>query len=61
MCEINPKRKEYYQLEFFTSHDITDDEWNKIVIEKLLELEQAFNSDGRVRVHVHSIVMEWDK
>lgn len=53
MCEINPKRTRIYKIEFFTSHPISDKEWNKLVIERLVELEIAFNATGRVRVHIH--------
>ena len=53
MCEINPKRKRFFQLEFFTSHIISDEEWEKLVLQRLLELEQSFNMTGRVRVHIH--------
>jgi hypothetical protein len=53
MCEINPKRSAYFTLEFFTSQDMTRDDWNQLVYERLLMLEQELNKDGRVRVHVH--------
>ena len=53
MCEINPKRKQFFRLEFFTAHEITKDEWNRIVLETILELEQKFNASGKVRVHIH--------
>lgn len=53
MCEINPKRKKIFRLEFFTAHDMDDEQWEKLVIERLLFLEQQFNKSGKIRVHVH--------
>ena len=53
MCEINPKRKQFYRLEFFTSHPMSDEEWDSLVTACLLILEQSFNSGGRIRVHIH--------
>ena len=55
MCEINPKRKEFFQLEFFTAHEISDERWHDLVIDRLTILEQAFNAHGVVRVHIHQI------
>lgn len=53
MCEINPKRKEFFRLEIFSTHPMTDETWNRLVTEKLLALEEAFNAKGNVRVHIH--------
>jgi hypothetical protein len=53
MCEINPKRKQFFRLEFFTAHVMTDARWQKLVLERLLELEQSFNETGEIRVHIH--------
>ncbi len=53
MCEINPKRKEFFRLEFFTTHEMTDDQWYQLICEKLIKLEQAFNEKGNIRVHIH--------
>lgn len=53
MCEINPSRKQYFRLEFFTTLPMTDDEWNVLVSGRLITLEQAFNATGNIRVHIH--------
>lgn len=53
MCEINPKRKRLFDLEFFTSQDITDEQWENLVIKRLLFLEETFNEKGEIRVHIH--------
>jgi hypothetical protein len=55
MCEINPKRSAFYKLEFFTSQEITEEQWQEMVMKRLLELEQQFNERGDVRVHVHEV------
>lgn len=56
MCEINPKRTKIFRLEFFTAGQVSDEEWNKLVLERLVQLEIAFNESMRVRVHIHEVV-----
>lgn len=53
MCEIGAKRTEKFRLEFFTAHEMTEERWRTLVLERLLELEQAFNMRGEIRVHIH--------
>jgi hypothetical protein len=53
MCEINPKRAQFYRLEFFTSHNLSDETWTELITVRLVELEQAFNEVGSIRVHIH--------
>ena len=53
MCEINPKRKKFFRLEFFTSHPMTEEQWEQLLYFRLVELEQAFNQSGEIRVHIH--------
>ena len=53
MCEINPKRRKFFRLEFFTTCNMSDLAWQDIICEKLIELEQSFNKKGDIRVHVH--------
>lgn len=55
MCEINPKRTRFYRIEFFTSEEISDEEWMEVVVGRILELEQSFNYSGKVRVHIHPL------
>lgn len=55
MCELNPKRTQIFRLEFFTSAEITEEQWQQLVLPRLLALEQEFNTSGEVRVHVHEI------
>lgn len=54
MCEINPKHTRIFRLEFFTSiPTMTQEEFDKIVIEKALVIEMAINADMRIRCHIH--------
>jgi len=53
MCEINPKRKRFFDLEFFTAHDMTDERWNELTYNQAFEIEQRFNKTGEIRAHVH--------
>jgi hypothetical protein len=56
MCEINPAHKQIFRLEFFTSNPyMTEARWRELVLERLLELEQAFNKTGEIRVHIHEV------
>lgn len=55
MCEINPKRKYIVQLEFYTAHEMTDERWNQLTLERILQIEQEFNKTGEIRVHVHEL------
>jgi hypothetical protein len=53
MCSINPKRKQSFALEFYTAHEMSDARWQELVLERILELEQAFNATGEIRVHIN--------
>ena len=53
MCEINPKRKEIFTIEFFTAHEMTLERWRELVHQRLVVLEEAFNYSGEIRVHIH--------
>lgn len=55
MCEINPKRKQFFILEFFTTREMTQAEWEATVYSRILGLEEAFNASGEVRVHIHEV------
>lgn len=55
MCEINPTHTIVLRLEFFTSHPtMTEDEFQKIVVEHALRMEMSANDDFRIRCHIHS-------
>jgi hypothetical protein len=53
MCEINPKRKKFFKLEFFTTAEMSNEEWFSEIYGNILALEQTFNKKGNIRVHVH--------
>ena len=53
MCEINPKRTKILRLEFFTSHEMTQDQFENIVIMHCANMEMKINADMRIRCHVH--------
>jgi len=55
MCELNPKRKAIYRLEFWTSHELTQEQFIMQVVPRLLMLEEVFKKEGKVRVHVHEV------
>ncbi|MGD9631408.1 MAG: hypothetical protein AB7V18_19385 [Pyrinomonadaceae bacterium] len=58
MCEINPKHSAYFRLEAFTSHNITREEFDRQVAERLMAAEQALNADGAFRFHIHEGMVE---
>lgn len=55
MCELNPKHVKIYRLEFFTSQAISKEEWERLVVEKAIEIEQQLNASGKIRVHIHEV------
>ena len=57
MCEINPKHTKIFRLEFFTSLNMTKEEFEELVIEHALEMESVANKDARIRCHVHEVEM----
>ena len=52
MCAINPKRKQFFRLEFYTAHPMTDERWKELLSTTLIQLEQEFNKTGEIRVHI---------
>ena len=55
MCEINPKHTKILRLEFFTSHEMTELEFENIVAENVLGMEMIANASGRIRCHIHEV------
>ena len=53
MCEINPKHKKFFRLEFFTNLSMSEEDFLQIVYAYALAMEQTMNEDARIRVHVH--------
>jgi hypothetical protein len=54
MCELNPAHTKIFRLEAYTSRrDMTEEEFVKLVCEKLIEVEQQLNADFRFRFHIH--------
>jgi hypothetical protein len=52
MCAINPKHKRKFIINVYTSHEMTQEEFSKLVYNKLLVTEISLNKDGRLRWHV---------
>lgn len=56
MCEINPKHSAFFKLEAFTSNpDMSEKEFTNEVMQRLFDVEQQLNADGRFRFHIHEI------
>jgi hypothetical protein len=53
MCEIAPKKMQKFTVEFYSAHDMTNDQWTERVIERILAFELMMNERGDVRCHVH--------
>lgn len=58
MCAINPLHKKRLLLDFYTSHPMTKDEFDKCIIEYALKEEQRLNTYGNIRVHVKETEQE---
>ena len=52
MCAINPKHSVHFLLSAYTSFDMTKEEFELQVVEKLCLIEQLLNRDGRFRFHI---------
>lgn len=54
MCEINPKHTKILRMEFFTSHpNMTAEQFERIIAERVVYAEQFINRDGMIRCHIH--------
>jgi hypothetical protein len=54
MCEINPKHKALFRLEAYTSDpNISAEQFEVAIAERLLKAEMELNKDSRFRFHVH--------
>ncbi len=54
MCEINPKHKRFFRLEVYTSNpNISQQDFEAQIMQKLLDTEMKLNEDGRFRFHIH--------
>jgi hypothetical protein len=53
MCELNPKQTLLFNLEVFTSINMTKEEFQELVVPRLVAVENLLNADGRIRVHIH--------
>jgi hypothetical protein len=56
MCEINPKHTKILRLEFFTSLDMSEEDFLLIIARIALEQEMMANKDARIRCHIHEVV-----
>lgn len=52
MCAINPTHKKRLIFDFYTSHQMTKEVFDKAIIEWSLREEQRLNAFGKFRVHV---------
>lgn len=52
MCAINPLHKKRIIFDFYTSHPMTKEQFEKLLIEWSLREEQRLNAFGKIRVHV---------
>ncbi len=52
MCAINPLHKKRMIFDFYTSHKMTEEKFNELIIEWCLKQEQDINAYSRFRCHV---------
>lgn len=52
MCAINPLHKKRLIFDFYTSHPMTKEAFDKAILEWSLMEEQRLNAFGKFRVHV---------
>jgi len=52
MCAINPKHKEHFSIDVYTSTNMSENEFLELIAVKILEIEQQLNADMRLRWHI---------
>ena len=52
MCAINPKREKHFTISVYTALDMTEEEFNYLVLNMLMGTEMALNADMRLRWHI---------
>ena len=52
MCAINPKRQQHYTISIYTSLNMTQEEFDELVAQKLIAVENLLNTDSRLRWHI---------
>lgn len=52
MCAINPLHKKRILFDFYTSHPMSKEAFDKSLTEWCLREEQRLNAFGKIRVHV---------
>ena len=52
MCAINPRFKKRIIFDFYTSHDMTEEQFINHCLHYCLQSEQTINKYGNIRVHV---------
>ncbi len=60
MCAINPLHKKRLLLDLYTSHKMTQEEFEAHVLEWALKQEQTINTFGNIRVHVKETEQQAD-
>jgi hypothetical protein len=60
MCAINPLHKKRIIFDFYTSHQMTKENFDKFILEWSLSTEQILNTFGNIRVHVKETEEEAD-
>lgn len=58
MCAINPLHKKRLIFDFYTSHPMTKEAFDKSLLELALREEQRLNAFGKIRVHVKETKQE---
>jgi len=52
MCAINPKHQQHYTISVYTSIPMPEVDFNELVANKILAVENMLNLDMRLRWHV---------
>lgn len=60
MCAINPIHKKRIIFDFYTSHPMTREDFEKSLIEWAMKEEQILNAHGNIRVHVKETTQQPD-
>lgn len=60
MCAIKPLHKKRIIFDFYTSHPMTKESFDKAILQWSLREEQRLNAFGKFRVHIKETEQEAD-
>lgn len=55
MCAINPKHERHFTLSVYTSLNMPETDFVKLVLDAAIAMEMEWNKDARLRWHIGEV------